>query len=230
MAESTITGWHGPWQRWLPGAVIAGTLTIACLAWGGRAGPAGALASGHLLQTPQPATGPTRPGPLAVPPGDRIPGQPVIVGDGQVDWRGDSLPLSGEVDVLVELADPPAARVYAAARNILNVPEVTARELQRRQQQQLAALQQALLYRLTGPEINATVIGQTQTVLNAILIRVDVAHIERIRQMPGVRAVRLLRVGEMHAEQEEMPELAPEAPARPVAPAVPIEPGTPAIQ
>ncbi len=179
-----------------------------------------ARAGGLLQQTPTVPGGPAKPG---VPWGA---GQLPLpsAGEGvEVGSREEVLPQTGVIEVLVELSDPPAARAYALARTVLHLPEAAAQGIAGQQAQAIDAAQRALLPALTGPDINAVLIGRTQRTLNGILIRVDANKLDAIRRLPGVLAVRRLRIGEYTGDAAS-PALT--GPARPVNPA-PVLPGQP---
>lgn len=148
---------------------------------------------------------------------------PAAEGGFIVEAREGALPRTGLVEVAVELSDPPAARVYALARTALRLSEAAARKLAVHYAQRLDAAQQALLTTLTAAPINATVLGRTQWTLNCILIRVDAGQVDAIRRLPGVVAVRPLRIGQLI---ESTPAPGSISPARPV-PVAPVAPGRP---
>jgi uncharacterized repeat protein (TIGR01451 family) len=100
---------------------------------------------------------------------------------------------SGRVQVLIELADPPAALAYAAALGDATVSRAqaavkaaaagkaqVARIVQR--QAQVAAAAAALPY-------HAREIYRVQKAYNGISVYVDAAGVKALRQLPGVRAV-----------------------------------------
>jgi len=196
-------------------ALVAATMLVG--GWPGMGAPQVARAGGLLQQTP------TVPGIPAKPWGaGQLPlpgvGEGVVVGS-----REEVLPQTGLIEVLVELSDPPAARAYALARTALHLPEAVAQAIAGQQAQAIDAAQRALLPALTGPDINATLMGRTQHTLNGILLRVDASKLDAIRRLPGVRAVRRLRIGEYMGDAAPA---APISPARPVSPA-PVFPGQP---
>lgn len=176
-----------------------------------------ARAGGLLQQTPAAPGGPAKPWGAGQLPLHEA-GEGVEVGS-----REEMLPPSGIIEVLVELSDPPAARAYALARTVLHLPETVAQAIAGQQAQVIDAAQRALLPALTGPDIGAALIGRTQHTLNGILIRVDVSKLDAIRRLPGVLAVRRLRIGEFTGGTAPS---APAGPARPVSPA-PAFPGQP---
>ena len=111
--------------------------------------------------------------------------------------RPGMLPNEGLVEVLVVLQDPPAARVYNLFRQTLWCSDAAAGSLAAAQAERIRAAQQALIPLLTAPPINATVTGSTQQVMNSIMILVDSSQLDAIRQLPGVVAVQVLRIGEL---------------------------------
>ncbi|GAB4420545.1 MAG: hypothetical protein Kow00106_17130 [Anaerolineae bacterium] len=148
---------------------------------------------------------------------------PAAEGGFAIGPRAGTLPRTGLVEVAIELSDPPAARAYALAQAALHLPDEVAQRLAALYAQRLDAAQLALLAALTAPPINATLLGRTQWTLNSILVRVDAAHLDAIRALPGVIAVRPLRIGQL---TESTPASVPLGPAKPLAPA-PVAPGRP---
>lgn len=188
----------------------AGLLLLVALSSGARLSNAGAE------PTPTPVPGVAKP---AVPwPAPPLVEQGVVIGP-----REGALPRTGQVEVAVELSDPPAARAYALAQTVLRLPDDVAQRLAAQYAQHLDAAQLTLLAALTAPPINAAVLGRTQWTLNSILIRVDAAHLDAIRALPGVIAVRPLRIGQL---TENAPVPGPLTPAKPL-PVAPVAPGRP---
>lgn len=148
---------------------------------------------------------------------------PAAEGGFTVGPREDALPRTGLVEIAVELSDPPAARAYALAHTFLRLPDDAAQRLAAQYAQRLDVVQRALLTALIAPPINAIVLGRTQWTLNSILIRVDAAQLEAIRSLPGVIAVRPLRIGHL---TESAPAPEPLSPAKPL-PIAPVAPGRP---
>jgi hypothetical protein len=99
----------------------------------------------------------------------------------------------GTVQVIVILNLPSAAEVGAALRNSPSIPESLVNLAVQYEVTRLRQLQQQLIAQLTGPEIGATLIGQTQTVGNMIFIQVDSRKLDLIRKLPGVAAVRITK-------------------------------------
>ncbi len=198
-------------------ALVAATILVG--RWPGIGSPQVARAGGLLQQTPVVPGGPTKPGALW---GEGQPPLPAWGESIEVGPREELLPRTGIIEVLVELGDPPAARAYAFAR-ALRLPEALARTMAEQQAQAIDAAQRALLPSLTAPDLNATIIGRTQHTFNGILIRVDASKLDAIRRLPGVLAVRRLRIGEYTGQPA--PSALP-GPARPVNPA-PVMPGQP---
>ncbi|GIV82317.1 MAG: hypothetical protein KatS3mg051_1671 [Anaerolineae bacterium] len=189
---------------------VAGLLLLAALSSAMRLGSVGAVTE----LTPTPIPGVLKP---EVP----WPARPAAEGGFAIGPREGTLPRTGLAEVAVELSDPPAARAYALARTVLRLPDDVAQRLAAQYAQRLDAAQLALLGTLTAPPINATLLGRTQWTLNSILIRVDAAHLDAIRALPGVIAVRPLRIGQL---TENAPVPGPLTPAKPLVPA-PIMPG-----
>jgi hypothetical protein len=205
---------------WAMAALLAATILAG--GWPGGESPGApqvARAEGFPQQTPTAPDGPTRPGALW---GDGQPPLPTWGEGMEVGPREELLPRTGIIEVLVELDDPPAARAYALAR-ALRLSEAIARAIAAQQAQAIDAAQRALLPSLTAPDLNATIMGRTQHTLNGVLIRVDASKIEAIRRLPGVLAVRRLRIGEYSGQPA--PSALP-SPGRPVNPA-PVMPGQP---
>ena len=98
----------------------------------------------------------------------------------------------GRVAVMVELADPPVAQVYAA-RMQAGAMSLGAREsavaLAQAQLARLRQAQEALVGRLTAPEIGASVLYRAQRAYNGVAVEVDAARLEQLRGLPGVKAV-----------------------------------------
>jgi len=198
------------------GRVVAGLLLLAALSAVARLESVGA----SLAPFPTPTPGVAKP---VVPWGSGQLTLPAAEGGFAVGPREGALPRTGLIEIMVELSDPPAARVYALAQSGLRLPDPVARSLAARYAERLDAAQRALLITLTAPPINATLLGRTQWTLNGILIRVDAAQLDAIRRLPGVIAVRPLRVGYL---TEHAPAPALISPAKPL-PVAPVAPGSP---
>lgn len=154
--------------------------------------PIAAAAQLTATPTPPPA-GPRHAGPSDAP----APSQPEIV----VGPLHDDIPLpqSGRIQVIIILSDIPAASAYAALRAMPGISDTAAQRLAQEYAARQDAAQQALVPTLTGPAINAVVIGRTQNVLNSIMVEVDAEKISLIQTLSGVVAVRLLGVGTFDA-------------------------------
>ncbi len=196
------------------GSIAAGLLLLATVS--GVVRPVGAAQG----PTPTPIPGVIKPavpwqaGPVAL---------PAAEGGFAVGPREGALPRTGLIEVAVELSDPPAARVYALAKTGLHLSEAVASALARDYARRLEAAQNTLIVTLTTPPINATVLGRTQWTLNSILIRIDAAQVDAVRQLPGVLAVRPLRLGQL---TNGTPIPGSLSPAKPI-PAAPVAPGRP---
>lgn len=198
------------------GGIAAGLVLLAAVSGILCPGSVGATQG----PTPTPIPGVTKPavpwqaGPFTL---------PAAEGGFTVGPRDSALPRTGLVEVAVELSDPPAARAYALAQTLLRLPDDAARRLAAQYAQRLDTAQRALLATLIAPPINATVLGRTQWTLNSILVRVDAAQLDAIRSLPGVIAVRPLRIGHL---TESAPAPEPLSPAKPL-PVAPVAPGKP---
>lgn len=206
--------YHMNWTlgfRLLTVCVVAGcALVISVISLGGGVTQAEDMS---LMQaTPTPFR--ERPGRIGVDePTLEIMGEGMVVGGRDV-----TLPQTGRVQVMVELSDPPAAVVYSTAKQF-GFPDGSANALAQLQIDHIDTAQQALLSYLTGPEIQATIMGRVQRVLNGIAIEVDASKLERILQLPGVIAIRPLRIGQLNGETP-----GPARPGRDSGPSMPVEP------
>ncbi len=99
------------------------------------------------------------------------------------------LPADGpaSVQVLIELADPPAARVWSRELPRSRGAAVTASRAQLRR---IETAQASLLEALATPAIDAEPLFRVQRVLNAVAVRVDADRLAAIERLPGVVAVR----------------------------------------
>ena len=95
---------------------------------------------------------------------------------------------NAQVTVLIELHDAPAVRVFADRQR--GASPAAATTAARAQLARIERAQQELLPRLR--RLGATVIYRTQRVLNGIAVRVPARELGRLRQLPGVKAVRPL--------------------------------------
>jgi uncharacterized repeat protein (TIGR01451 family) len=97
------------------------------------------------------------------------------------------------VDVLIELVDEPAVKVYARqmARTDIQGDErkAAAATATKNQMAFLKSKQEALATVVTGPEFSAKEIYRVQRVLNGIAVHIDPAKLEALRKLPGVKAV-----------------------------------------
>jgi hypothetical protein len=132
--------------------------------------------------------------------------------------RDEVLPQTGVIQVLVELSDPPAARAYVVAKDVLGLSEATANRMAQAQMARIEAAQQALLPYLTGPEIQAVIIDRVQRAINGIMIEVDASKLDQIRQLPGVVSIQHLRIGTLTDPADSGPALGPEEPGYPEPP------------
>lgn len=138
--------------------VVAQPATIA------PASPAAPVSLPQSVQADEPVSVPT----LGVAP------------DGPVD-KPQGEQKTGVATFVVELADEPAAVVYAAAA------KSEAAAATRAQIARIEAAQQQLLAPLA--DLGATVLFRNQRVYNGIYVRVDAAQIDTIARLPGVKAV-----------------------------------------
>lgn len=200
-----------PGFRLLTGWVFAGcVLVISVISIGGGVSQAEDLP--HLQATPTPFR--ARPDRVGVDePTLEIMGEGMVVGGRDV-----ALPRTGRVQVMVELSGPPAAVVYSTAKTF-GFSDGSANALAQLQIDHIETAQQALLPYLTGPDIQATIMGRVQRVLNGIAIEVDASKLERILQLPGVIAIRPLRIGQLSGDTP-----GPARPGRDSGPSMPVEP------
>jgi uncharacterized repeat protein (TIGR01451 family) len=109
------------------------------------------------------------------------------------------------VQVLVELVDAPAARVYGEVLRAANVTSVKSKspaalrardEAVRAAKAQLARIvpAQDRFMAAVSPAIGATEIYRVQRALNGIALEVDADGVNALRRMPGVRSVQLLEM------------------------------------
>ncbi|MGI8835323.1 MAG: S8 family serine peptidase [Pyrinomonadaceae bacterium] len=103
---------------------------------------------------------------------------------------------AGQLAVLVELSDAPAATVYADKIEGSKLPrDVSVAQATEAAQTQLARITRAqdrLAAILSSSSINATEIYRVQRVLNGIAVYVAPEKLAALRQLPGVKAVHLL--------------------------------------
>jgi uncharacterized repeat protein (TIGR01451 family) len=103
---------------------------------------------------------------------------------------------SAQRQVLVELVDPPAAVVWAAALADRTVSREQARQnavaASRSQIARLAAAQDGLAAKLAAAPFHGREIYRIRRALNAIALFVDADRLAELRHLPGVRAVHLL--------------------------------------
>lgn len=99
-----------------------------------------------------------------------------------------------QVQVFVELADPPAARVYGTVLATSKLPRrqavAAAVTAAKSQLQRIDSAQAQVSARLTGA--GAREFARAQKVLNGIAVWVDADRIDALRRLPGVKAARLL--------------------------------------
>lgn len=131
---------------------------------------------------------------------------------------------TGRIQVLILLSDIPTASIYVTVRQLPGMSETAASRLAQSQAARIEAAQQALLLQLTGPEINAMIIGRVQNTLNGIMAEVETDKITLIQQLPGVIAVHRLGTGTF--DQPVLPG-APVNPSPPARPEDGIFPGGP---
>jgi uncharacterized repeat protein (TIGR01451 family) len=105
---------------------------------------------------------------------------------------------SGRVQVLVELTDPPAARVYGEvlrASEHLGAVQAQAAAARAAQDQigRIVPAQERLAASL-APSLAAVEIYRVQRAFNGIALEVEAGGLDRLRKTPGVRAVHLLEL------------------------------------
>lgn len=101
--------------------------------------------------------------------------------------RSVNAPLpAAPIKIVIELADEPAAAIYAATQQ-LHLTANTAAQISQAQIARIDAAQQNLLAALQP--FDATILYRTQRVYNGIAAIVEARHLDAIRQLPGVKAV-----------------------------------------
>ncbi|HEX2642880.1 MAG TPA: S8 family serine peptidase, partial [Thermoanaerobaculia bacterium] len=109
------------------------------------------------------------------------------------------------IQVLVELEDAPAARVYGEVLRAAGVSSVKSKnpavlrardEAVRAARAQLARIvpAQERFLAAVSPSVGATEIYRVQRAMNAIALEVDAAGVKALRRMPGVRSVERLEL------------------------------------
>ncbi|MCC7206650.1 MAG: hypothetical protein IT323_05055 [Anaerolineae bacterium] len=169
-------------------AVVAAVLLLVSgggLALAARSTPVNPSAAGIGSQmTPTPAVQPgagSRDGVIPPSTGDPATGpMPGAGGDAQ----------TGRVTATITLEGPSGAEIFARLSPGGAAHTSPRAALAAAWQAVLNALsQQKLIAALTGPDIGATVIGQSRLAANSVTVQVDAAMIPAIRRLPGVRSV-----------------------------------------
>jgi uncharacterized repeat protein (TIGR01451 family) len=97
------------------------------------------------------------------------------------------------IEVLIELVDEPAVKVYAREMARTDVQgearKTAAATATKNQMAFLKSKQEAFAAIVTGPEFSAKEIYRVQRVLNGIAVHIDPAKVEALRKLPGVKAV-----------------------------------------
>ena len=96
---------------------------------------------------------------------------------------------TAEVQVMVELVDPPAIKVFSDAHLRRGLSVEAARAESETQAKTLKEKQKAIKKRLREADINASVVFSVAHAYNGIAIKVLPGNIERIRALSGVKAV-----------------------------------------
>ncbi len=96
-------------------------------------------------------------------------------------------PGNGQVSVVLELDDPPVARVFYAARSAQAVAPAQLASITQAQLATVEDAQQQVLAALIP--FHAQVLYRTQRVYNGIAVRVNRANLTQIRSLAGVKAV-----------------------------------------
>jgi uncharacterized repeat protein (TIGR01451 family) len=100
------------------------------------------------------------------------------------------------VPVLIELRQQPAALTYAAALEGVATPDAQTRAVAaavtRTQVDRIDSEQQQVSSAITGARFNAVELFRVRRAMNAIAATVNSADIAALRQLPGVKAVRIL--------------------------------------
>lgn len=153
-------------------------------------------------------------------PGGRLPsgGDPVVPGGGIAPPR-EGLAPGQRAQVIVELVDPPVALTLSLLQAMPWLPGAPVDDSVTRQREQVQAAQQALLAILTAPPFQATVIARIQLAMNAVVIEVDAGYVAQIQQLPGVKSVRIARIGTMSQPIRPTDDTHPSMPGQSVEPA-----------
>ncbi len=125
------------------------------------------------------------------------PGSPGRAADAALVKRGFTVNADGRVGAMVELVEPSAVETYlhsriatAAGTGAQASPAIAAQAAAARAQiAHLDQVQRDMAGVLAGPGIAADLIYRVQRVYNGIAVRVDGAALDRIRALPGVKAV-----------------------------------------
>jgi uncharacterized repeat protein (TIGR01451 family) len=103
---------------------------------------------------------------------------------------------SGQVPVMVELSQPPAAVDWAAALANKTVPPAqalaNAKAAARAKIALLGPLHQQLMATMAAAPIQAKEMFRLTRVLNAVAVKVEPAKLDMIRRLPGVKRVRVI--------------------------------------
>ena len=92
--------------------------------------------------------------------------------------------ITGPVRIVVELADKPAALVYAESKGQARVAELTQKQVSL-----IAQKQSNFMSALKTMGIQSTEMYRTQKVYNGIWMSVDAKHLNKIAALPGVLAI-----------------------------------------
>src|SRR6185369_8830587 len=112
----------------------------------------------------------------------------------------DTLPDTGEVDVMIELQDEPTARVYAQAlgngsdRAADPQRRAAAQGAARSQMARIRGAQQRVLAQLAAAGRNARVLYSVQTAYNGIAAKIDASILSELRANPDVLSVHRLPI------------------------------------
>jgi uncharacterized repeat protein (TIGR01451 family) len=121
-------------------------------------------------------------------------------GDPQAQDQEITVPIapaqSGRVQVLIELQQPPAARVYAQVMAASKLPKAQAKDAAvaaaKKQIETNKQLQQTLAATLTGPRFRAKEVYRVQKAYNGVSVYMDSSQIDAVRALPGVKAVHIV--------------------------------------
>lgn len=138
------------------------------------------------------AAGPVAAGPVDAKENRPILSQQVSAPAGRLDATVAAPPgLSGRHHFVLEMADTPAAVLFAAQR-AKSLGVAVAGQSAREQSIRVTKAQTALKEALAASKIDAQVIYQLRQVYNGVVVQADAKEVSRLAKLPGVAAVRYL--------------------------------------